>query len=53
MPYTSTHTGVQIDNVITNALLKSEASSTYLTINNASATYLTKTSASSTYRTSA
>jgi hypothetical protein len=29
--YNSSHTGAQVDNVVNNALLKSEASTTYLT----------------------
>lgn len=40
--YNSSHTGVQIDNVVANALLKSEAQSTYLTQANAASTYFPK-----------
>lgn len=47
--YTSQYTGTQIDTVIGNALLKSEAQSTYLSITNANTNFLTKTDANSTY----
>ena len=47
--YNSTYTGAQVDNVVNNALLKSEASTTYLTQANANTTYLTKNNAETTY----
>jgi len=40
MPYTSTHTGTQIDNLLDSALPASTAAATYLTQANAAATYL-------------
>ena len=61
--YNSTHTGAEIDNMVTNGLLRSEAvstylsktdaASTYLTQANAAANYLNKTQAASTYLTQA
>lgn len=49
--YNSIHTGSVIDNVVSNALLKSEAASIYLTKSDAASIYLTKADASSLYPT--
>lgn len=48
--YDSTHTGAQIDNIVDNGLLRSEAISLYLSKTDAASTYLTQTNAASTYQ---